>query len=110
MTIKEFKEVVGNDEKLMNEWRDWICKFDPKDKDAQIKATCDFAKAHGFELSFEDVTMEIASNEKLDDAELEAVIGGGPGNCGECSSEGIRVCPMSNEFCWGSFWCFWGWN
>lgn len=111
MKIQEFMQTVANDEKLMSEWQECIGKVDAKDKEAQIKATVDFAAAHGLDLSYGDIVMEVAGNAELDDDELDAVTGGwGPGNCGEASSNGDVVCPLADEFCGIDYWCWIGWK
>lgn len=111
MTIKEFMQTVQNDEELISKWKEWIGKVDPKDKEAQIKAVNDFAKANGYELSYEDTIMETAGCQELDLDELAAVTGGwGPGNCGEASSDGAVVCPLANDFCGFDYWCWLGWK
>lgn len=111
MTINEFKQAVQNDAELISKWQDCISKIDPKDSDAQIKAMKDFAKAHGFELSYEDTIMETVSCKQIDDDELEAVTGGwGPGDCGQASTDGAVVCPLANEWCGFDYWCWLGWK
>lgn len=111
MTIDELKKALESDAELLSKWKEQISKVNPKDRETQINAVKDFAKANGFELSYEDIVMKSAEGQELDMEELEAVTGGwGPGDCGQASTDGAVVCPLANEWCAFDYWCWLGWK